>query len=284
MATFTNQATLSYNGVDTNSNVTTGELVETLTLTKTAVDDRYSANDNLTYIISLVNSGTAALTNLTVTDNLGAYTFNTQTLTPLDYVAGSVRYYVNGVLQTAPTVTTENGLVFTGINVPAGGNALIAYEASANRFAPLDAEAQIENTATATGGGLTTPVTAQETVSAAALSLLSITKAMCPATVTENGQLTYTFVIQNMGNTAITVADDVIVRDTFNPILKSIAVTFNGAAWTEGTNYSYNTQTGLFQTLANQITVPAATYTQDAQTGAYTVTPGVSTLVVTGTV
>lgn len=284
MATFTNQATLSYNGVDTNSNVTTGELVETLTLTKTAVDDRYSANDNLTYIISLVNSGTAALTNLTVTDNLGAYAFNTQTLTPLDYVAGSVRYYVNGVLQTAPTVTTEKGLVFTGINVPAGGNALIAYEASANRFAPLDAEAQIENTATVTGGGLTAPVTAQETVSAAALSQLSITKAMCPSTVTENGQLTYTFVIQNMGNTAITVADDVIVRDTFNPILKSIAVTFNGAAWAEGTNYSYNTQTGLFQTLANQITVPAATYTQDAQTGAYTVTPGVSTLVVTGTV
>lgn len=284
MATFTNQATLSYNGVDTNSNVTTGELLETLTATKTAVDDRYSANDNLTYIISLVNSGTAALTNLTVTDNLGAYAFNTQTLTPLDYVAGSVRYYVNGVLQTAPTVTTENGLVFSGINVPAGGNALIAYEASPNRFAPLSAEAQIENTATVTGGGLTAPVTAQETVSAAALSQLSITKAMCPSTVTENGQLTYTFVIQNMGNTAITVADDVIVRDTFNPILNSIAVTFNNAAWTEGTNYSYNTQTGLFQTLANQITVPAATYTQDAQTGAYTVTPGVSTLVVTGTV
>ena len=37
MATFTNQATLTYNGQTTTSNVTVGELVETLTAAKTAV-------------------------------------------------------------------------------------------------------------------------------------------------------------------------------------------------------------------------------------------------------
>lgn len=34
MATITNQATLSYNGGSTNSNIATAELVETLALTK----------------------------------------------------------------------------------------------------------------------------------------------------------------------------------------------------------------------------------------------------------
>jgi hypothetical protein len=37
-------------------------------------------------------------------------------------------------------------------------------------------------------------------------------------------------------------------------------------------------------TVPGQITVPAATYTQDPITGAYTVNPGVATLVVTGTI
>lgn len=37
MATFTNFATLSYNGGTTNSNTVTGELLETLTATETIV-------------------------------------------------------------------------------------------------------------------------------------------------------------------------------------------------------------------------------------------------------
>lgn len=36
MATFTNQATLTYNGGTVNSNIVTGELVQVLTASKTA--------------------------------------------------------------------------------------------------------------------------------------------------------------------------------------------------------------------------------------------------------
>ena len=42
--------------------------------------------------------------------------------------------------------------------------------------------------------------------------------------------------------------------------------------------------TGLFATVEGQILVPAATYTQDPTTGAYSVSPGIATLVVTGTI
>ena len=42
--------------------------------------------------------------------------------------------------------------------------------------------------------------------------------------------------------------------------------------------------TGTFATQEGQITVPAATFTQDATTGEWTVTPGAGTLTVTGTI
>ena len=62
MATFTNQATLSYNGGSTNSNIITGEIVDVLTASKTAVVDTYRTPDNITYVVSLVNTGTLAQT------------------------------------------------------------------------------------------------------------------------------------------------------------------------------------------------------------------------------
>ena len=68
MATFTNQARLTYTGGSPASNITVGELVEVLTATKTAVVPNYERVGTVTYLITLTNTGTTALTNLTVTD------------------------------------------------------------------------------------------------------------------------------------------------------------------------------------------------------------------------
>ena len=283
MASFTNFATLSYNGGTTNSNTVTGELLETLTAAKTAVTPAYTAGENVTYAVSLVNTGTAPLTGVTVTDDLGRYAVGANTVYPLAYVDGSVKYYVNGVLQAAPTVTAGPPLTVTGLSIPAGGNAVLLYETHVTNVAPLASGDSITNTATVTGGGLTAPITAQATVETANAADLGITKSLSPTTVTENGQITYTFVISNSGNTEAAAADNVVVTDTFNPILRDIAVTYNGTAWTEGTNYTYNAATGVFATLPGQITVPAASYSQNAD-GTFTVTPGTATLAITGTV
>ena len=284
MATFTNQATLTYNGVTTDSNIITGQLLEVLSATKTAVSAVYSSGDDVTYVISIINSGTVGFTGLTVTDDLGSYDFNGTQLTPLTFIAGSVRYYINGELQAAPAVTAGPPLVISGINVPAGGNALIIYEPSSNQYAPLNVEGTIVNEAIISGGGLTTALTASETIAAEGAPALTITKSLTPQTVTENGQLTYTFTIQNSGNTPALATDNVTLTDTFDPILDPINVTFEGTVWTEPTNYTYDPTTGVFTTVPGLITVPAATYTQDPVTGAWRITPGVSTLVVTGTV
>lgn len=284
MAIFFNQATLSYNDTVTNSNIVTGEILDILSAAKTAVTETYTTGDTTTYVISIVNSGATAATGVTVTDDLGTYTFGTAQVTPLDYVYGSVRYFVNGVLQPAPAVTAGAPLVISGLTVPAGGNVIVVYEATANTFAPLGDGASITNTAVITGTGITNPVTVQETITADSTARLTITKALSPETVTENGELTYTFTIQNYGSTPIVATDNATVTDTFNPILDPIAVTFNGAAWTEGVNYTYNEATGEFATIPSQITVPAATYTQDPTTGEWLVQPGSVVLRVTGTV
>lgn len=284
MATFFNQATLSYNGNTVNSNIVTGELVEVITATKTALTDDYTTGDIVSYAVSIINSGSTDFRGLEITDNLGAYTFNETTLVPLTYVDGSVRYFINGDLTAAPTVTAGPPLTISGVTVPAGGNAIIVYSARVNSFAPLGEGSAITNTVTVTGGGLSSDITAEATVPAVTEASLTITKTLNPTTVTDNGELTYTFIIQNTGAQAVTAADDASITDTFDPIIDITGVTLDGTAWTEGTNYTYDETTGVFTTLPGQIVVPAATYAQDPNTGTYIINPGTVTLTVTGTV
>ena len=283
MAFFTNQAQLRYGNEITNSNITVGEIQEVLTVTKTAVKETYRQGGTVTYIISIVNAGTAEYTGLTLSDDLGTYAFGTTTRTPLDYSAGTIRYYQNGVLQTAPTVEAGPPLTITGVNVPAGGNATIVYETRLSAYAPLQLEAEITNVVTVSGTCVS-GITASETVSAVAEPVLSITKSVSPVPVTECGRLTYTFVIQNTGNVPADSTTEVSVTDTFDPVLRNLTVTFNGTAWTAPTNYTYDETTGMFTTVLGEVTVPAATYTQNSETGEWSTNPGVSTLIVTGTI
>ncbi|MBQ7354420.1 MAG: DUF11 domain-containing protein, partial [Clostridia bacterium] len=127
MATFRNQATLSYNGSSTTSNVVVGEITQVLAAQKYAPVDTYQTGDQLTYVISITNAGAAAFTGLTVTDDLGTYAFGTESRTPLTYVEGSAALYQNGVLQEAPAVTAGPPLTFSGITVPAAGNVVLVY-------------------------------------------------------------------------------------------------------------------------------------------------------------
>ena len=278
MATFTNQAQLAYNNTVVNSNVAVGEIVGELAVTKTAIGNTYGRNDNVAYAISITNSTSAPLENVTVTDNLGAYTADGNTLYPLTYVDGTARLFVNGVPTEGLVVTDGAPVQFSGITIPVGGNAIIIYEARVNEFAPLDIDGAITNTVTVNGEE------ASETITTEQEPELTITKTIEPVPVTQNSEVTYTFTILNFGNTPATVADNTVLTDTFDPILTNIAVTFNGTTWTQGANYNYDEATGLFTTVAGQITVPAATYTVDPVTNAVVINPGVSELVVTGTI
>ncbi|MBQ3885429.1 MAG: hypothetical protein II729_04895 [Ruminococcus sp.] len=285
MAVFYNQATLSYNGTVTTSNITTGEILEVLSASKNATPETYTTGDNVVFVVSMVNSGSTALNGITLTDDLGAYEVGEPAVTvvPLTYEEGTISYYVNGVLQPAPTVTSFSPLTVTGINIPADGNAAIIYSAAANQYAPLGEGTSVTNTAVLSGAGIT-DVSASEQITPENTPSLEISKSLSPVAVEENGALTYTFVIRNYGSEPAARTDDVIFTDTFDPILKNLTATFNGAPWTEGTNYTYNETTGEFTTLAGQITVPAAVFTQDTTTGVWSTQPGESIITISGNI
>lgn len=284
MAIFSNQATLSYNGNVTNSNIAYGEILDVLVVTKTAIEGSYTPGELVTYAVTLRNTGTGTLAGLTVTDNLGAYPVGATTVYPLTYEDGSATLFVNGVLQPTPTVTAGPPLVISGISIPGGGDAVLVYQARVNAFADPAVGGTIDNTATVTGDGLSAPLSATETVTVVTEPLLTISKSITPTQVVDNDRVTYTFVIQNSGNQAVLATDNAVITDTFDPILTDLTVTFNGTPLTEGTQYTYDPVTGQFATLPGALTVPAATYTQDPVTGAYSATPGIATLVVTGTI
>ena len=284
MAQFTNQAQLSYNNATINSNIAVGEVLEVLSAAKTAVTENYTPGDTVTYVISAVNTGATPLNGITVSDNLGAYSFDGTTLYPLSYVDGSVRLYINGVLQAAPTVVAGPPVVFSGITIPAGGNMVLIYETEITAYAPLGTTDSIINTATVSGGGIASPLVVTETVTPTEEPLLTITKSISPVPVAENGIVTYTFVIRNNGNTPADAAANVTLSDTFLPILSDLTVLLDGTALTPVTDYTYVATDGSFATVPGVITVPSATYTQDPVSGVWSVTPGVATLTVSGTV
>ena len=267
MAIFSNQATLTYNGNTTNSNIAFGEILDVLVATKTAIEGTYTPGDLVTYVVTLRNTGNIALTDLTVTDDLGAYEFEGETVYPLTYEAGSAAFFVDGVPQAAPAVTAGPPLVVTGITIPGGGDAVLVYQARANEFADPAVGGTIVNTVTVTGDGINAPITATETVTADAEAELTITKSITPTQVVDNDRVTYTFVIQNTGNEAVVATDDAAITDTFDPILTNLVVTFNGVTWTEGVEYQYDPTTGSFATIPSNVTVPAATFIQDPETG-----------------
>ena len=283
MAEFSNQATLSYGGVVKSSNVVTGEIVGVLSVTKTAVGTEYTPGGGVTYIVGIVNSGTADAVGITVTDDLGAYggTPEKAAYVPLSYVDGTVRLFVRGVPGPAPAVTAGDALTFDGVTVPAGGNVILVYETAVTGEADPSEGAEIVNTVTVTGTGLD-PVTATATVTAAGGPVLALTKALTPQTVSENGSLTYTFTLTNTGSGEADASTGAVLADTFDPALAGITVTYNGTVWPD-TNYVYDPTTGSFTTNPGAITVPAATFTRGAD-GTFTTDPGVTVITVAGTI
>ena len=286
--TITNRASLSYtsNGVVNTalSNIASTVLQGPLNITKAVMESAYTGDDTLTYILTVENTGTAPLNNVTVTDDLGTYTFTeaggtAAALTPLSY-AGPSRYYINGVYsgELTPAVNA-NSLVYSIQSLPAQSNAMILADLSTNGFAPIEAGGSITNTATATADGITEPAEATAVLPAAERADVRIVKTMTPNPVVEGSPLTYTFTIYNYGNAP---AENIVLTDTFDPAPAApLTIAVDGIALADAAG-TYNG--GTFTLPANgtaPVSIPAATVTR-APDGSVSVTPGVTEITVTG--
>lgn len=280
MASFTNQATLRYQGSEIRSNVVTGELLSGAAVSKTAVESAYLPGERITYIVTLVNSGAGALGELTLTDDLGGVLFDGQTVYPLSYVADSAKLFVNGVQQPVG-VTAGPPLQFTGISLPAQGSAVLVYDAVVTEFAQPTVGGSITNTVSLNEAAQAEEGTAQWTLPVAQQPLLEILKEVSPIGVQPNEPLTYRFTLRNYGNTA--TDNTLVLTDVFQPVLQNLTVTLDGQPLTEGVDYAYDEDTGSFETAEGVLFTAAAVSTQTAD-GSWQTVPSEQVLTVTGTI
>lgn len=280
MATIVNQANLTYTyGTTTESvlsNPAVTERTDPIAIEKRVLDEAYRADAELTYLLSIQNSGAAPMQNLTVTDDLGAFTpaGGGDSIVPLTY-SGPAALYLDGVFSATLTpVVSETGVTFTIPEIPAGTNALIVYQARVNGFAPLETGSEITNTVTVGDQ------TASATVSVEAYALVTVEKEMTPNPIDAGAELTVTFTIENRGNTAAT---DLVLVDDFPVPLTNVTVTVNGAAVTDFTFENNRLTLPASGSTQTTLTVPAATF-EIGETGAVTVVPGTMTVVLTGTI
>lgn len=284
MAVLQNQASLTYTGGTVLSNLAVGELVDSLSMTKTALQSTYNRNYPVPYLISITNTSDAALTGLTLTDNLGQYSAAGGDVYPLTFVPGTLSMVVNGVVQTTglPAVVPGPPLSLTGINVPANSNVILLYMADPNAYAPLGRTGTVTNLATLSGPGVAPALTDAETVSFAQVPDLEVVKSINPVSVQTGETVTYTMRINNYGPIAAGPDQNIALSDRLDPPLRNITVTLDGAPLSAA-NYTYDQNTGLFTTNPGVITVDAAEYAV-APTGETSTDPGTVVLAISGTI
>ena len=282
--TITNQASLRYQYGEVQasalSNVATATLTQALSVTKTPLTGTYRAGGVITYVVSVVNGGASALSDVAVTDDLGAYAAAGSTAVPLTFADGAL-LILDGVPGGTLTPTAaDGGVTFTIPSLAAGADAQLVYTAAVNGFAPLEAAGAITNTVTVTAAGTTESASATATITVEDYADVTVTKTMCPASVRDGEPITYTFAVTNCGNTEAT---GLTLTDAFAPAPTSVAVTVDGASRATA-EYTY---TGGVLTLPSAagapLSLPAAEITQDPATGAVTVTPSSMTITVVGT-
>lgn len=273
------QITYSYNGNSDTvlSNQTNTTLIDeyTVSLTKTPVSDEVRAGDNAAYVLTMRNTGSGALYNPTITDDLGA----AGAASPLTYAEGSALFYINGAPSTGTAATGENGVVFTSAAILQPNDILTVVYRAATRETQA---AAITNTATATANsgsatGAAINAAATATITPQAFANVSVFKSADKSSVISGDTLTYTFTLLNTGGEAaenIRLVDALPSEFTVNSVSYEVNGTTTQIPASDYAITAPNTLTVPTQTSTLTIGVPAAT-----ETG-----PGVTTITVTGTV
>ncbi len=273
-----NQASISYlydgitDALGATSNIASTVLTDacSVTITKTALSQNFRNGDTVSYIIRIENTGSAALGDVTLTDDLAAGA--------LVYLPNSLNVYVNGTLTpiTPTTAGTTLSFVLPG-TLAAGDVAIAVYSATANSAAD-----SITNTSTITGTGQNPAVcsvteTASATITEAAFADLAIYKSSSPESVTSGDTLTYTFTILNNGNSPAT---NVVLTDTLPSAFQvaTVSVTSGGVT----TVYADGEYT--LDPTTNTITLPTGTGAAITVPAATAQGPGVATVTITGRV
>lgn len=289
-----NIGNIAYEVGGTTVNLASNEIITVLnadysaTLSLTASPETYSPGDIITFQADAINTNTGTLFNPVITHAL--------TGIPLSYVPNSATAFLYDDSTTPPTGTplaiTETSVANTSISfefpteLAAKESIILTYDMQVATTGTIpnsisSTDTFTANQASATGSVLT--ATATEVITR---ETFSIVKSSSPATVNPGDTLTYTFVLENLDSTAVTVkkvTDPLPSNYTVTGVTVKEGATGTPATYTKDTDYSVDTTT-------NELTIAPATATTQklnvpAATGtAPNITPGTITITITGTV
>ncbi len=278
-----NRAQISYsdNGMQATalSNQTNTSLIDQYTMeaTKTAVTPAIVPGSAASYIVRIDNTGSGALYNPSVVDDLGDAESGSQ---PLIYVGGSAKFYLNGDPISGTANPAETNVTFSATTVlQPGDNLIIVYAATLD---PSQSEA-VTNTITATAnggaaGGTAVTATAEATINPQPYANVAILKAADQDSVVSGDTLTYTFTLINSGTGP---ANSVVLTDMLPSEFTVTSISYDigsGSVTASPDDYEVEapTNTLTFPKGGSSVTlnVPAA-----SENG-----PGTITIEVTGTI
>ena len=236
--------------------------------TKTAQVSTYRAGDNVPYILELKNTGTSAVYNVSISDNLGGGG-------ELDYVTGSAYIINNGVL-TQVTPTSTSPLEITVIDeMPSESDIIVLYTARVdpNLASTIgDITNTVTLTAFETAGGteisdLPTPTA---TITRESYALVQMTKVVSSSEIRVGVPFSFYITLENSGNIDAT---DIVITDILPANFTINSITSNtGGAITNFTSSEYtldlpsNTLTMPSSSSSLTITVPSASSSSGNQT------------------
>ena len=119
------------------------------------------------------------------------------------------------------------------------------------------------------------------TVSAEAYGDLRVIKSVCPNPVVCGEQINYIIDLYNYGNNEV---GNVVLSDTFDPLLTDLNVSVDGSV-IPASQYDYiNGTLTLPNRSGSEITVPAASFTRNGQSGAVNINPGHVRITLSGSI
>ena len=246
MAEILNSANVSYTfegagaSTEVSSNVTQTNVVysSSIEITKMALSSGFVPGENLSFMLRVTNTGTDALSNVVITDNLGVGSDPARAdLVPMEYIVGSAAQSVNHEPWSTASPSQTSPLTFEITSMQAGDVIEITYTVQVLGSYSKDS---ITSTATVTADGVGGSVSdsAENVLTEANYAHLDVEKSGSAESATTGEPFTYTINLTNTGNINAT---GIVITDNLPAdfVLGSVTMTQNGTTTTlDATDYT----------------------------------------------
>lgn len=212
----------------------------------TSSSTSYRPGETITYFVKIINTGSASLSNIVVSDDMAGGVIN--------YISGTAQMIYDSTI-TPLSVASENPLEMTlPITLPAGESVIVTYNTTVDGTL-TSRTTEIVNTVSvsALGGSQTITQTASLTLTVEEYANVTIEKYQNTDNVNIGGTMVYTLVLSNSGNLD---AQNVVISDQLPSQFSIVSIVSEN----DGNVHTYGTEEYTISS-AKLLTLPNATGT-----------------------